>query len=291
MTLALPALLVVLAAPPPATATWQARVRMVKAGKTSFVPVGEVTRGADGNVAIRGLPAPALDDVGRKLEKQWKELKRPEKISVTQTIASDTGMRPSYQPHTVTFEPKDKLFTPAVIKKFFEDHGYECPSLQLVKFVIYDESSEDPPLALDRSSKRSNFRKGDGENQNVSQFYAKLKVRPTTSPGPLRNSASDPKLFVATDYDDGLEDIALLILNEDGTVTIQQRTAAANFEGQWNPGPQEDVEVATVNDAGEWGKIVVSKSSPKAVEAYVITRLERYGHYDVTPVIDPATLR
>ena len=92
--------------------------------KDGPVAVGEIERGADGKVKVRGLTAPSLDKLADDFATAWKAHVHPPSVSVTENIASDTGMRPAHTDYTFTFKPGDKLYLPAVIKQFAATKGY-----------------------------------------------------------------------------------------------------------------------------------------------------------------------
>lgn len=258
------------------------------------VRVGEVTRAADGTVTVKSLPAPSLDAVTNKFVADWNAYKQPASVTLTDHIASDTGMHPAVEPHTFTFTAKDKLYKAAVIREFLAKKGYDrARSLGMItiQFVEFDSSAEWPHGAHDRASTRSNFRKGETIDYHggVKTFWIGKQQRPYRVPDPGRKSASDPTIAVANGYHDGAMEIARMSLYEDGRIEVVPIYAKDRFETQFAKLAAEDTQVRTYVK-GEWKTFTVAKDSPFLLEAQLLEK-EHYQPYEISPAIDPAKLK
>lgn len=282
-----------LAAPPPPPLPSTFTVRMDVNGKD--VTVAEITR-TNGVVSTKTFPVPAIDDLGTKFVKEWTAYKHPAAVTITEHHPEHTGMHPQYKAHSFTFTPKDALYKAAVVREFLTKRGYADLGLSLVtKFVEYDRSAEYPPNAHDRASTLSNFRKGTevGYHGGVKTIWVKQKVGAYRSGGRGRLSASDNTRYLATGYNDGTVDIAIMFLYEDGRIDVKPITAAQQFASAFGTfTAAEDINVRTVgNDEYEtWHDRKIPKTSRQLLEAHILTTLEYYRGYKVTPVIDPMTL-
>jgi hypothetical protein len=260
--------------------------------KSGAVPVGEITRTADGKISAHGLPAPAFDDLGKKIEQAWRAYKRPDHVAVSEMHLLNSGMHHEEKKFTYTFDAKDRLFSVAVLKQFIEKQGYESPRMPYIQFVDFDRSAEGPEDAKDRGSTFSNFRKATDARFNFVDgkmlFPICKVVRKYRNPGRGRVSASDAKLAVAINVDEGQQEIARAWLYEDGRITVEARTAAATFEEDFGPGPREDVDLHLVQGDGSSKVTRVPKQSPQVLEAFIVAYLEGQKFYDITPEIDPA---
>lgn len=256
-----------------------------------LVPVGEIARGAGGAITVTPLAAPALDAMTTKLVAEWSAYEQPASVKVTQHIAAHTGMQPQYVPHTFTFTDKDKLYKAAVIREFLEKRGYVATlGMEVIKFVEFDSSAEYPPMAHDRASTRSNFRKGTDPQFHGGRhsFYIGKEIRPKRSPGAGRISASDKAFALAVGYDDGTLELARMDWFEDGKIVVTPVFAKDRLERAF-PATLDDVTVRTIVKEA-WMERVVPKDSPRALEAAIVTQLEYMKAYEIKPVIDPATL-
>jgi hypothetical protein len=260
-------------------------------GKTA-VRVGEVVRAADGTVTLTAVPAPTLDAITKQFVADWNAHKQPASVTITDHIASDTGMNPAVEPHTFTFTAKDKLYKAAVIRDFLAKRGYVAKlGMTTLRFVEFDSSAEWPPTAHDRASTRSNFRKGETIDFNGGEktFWIGKQQHAYRSPGPGRKSASDPKTIVANGYHDGALEVARMRLFEDGRIEIVPVFAKDRFETQFGRFTAEDTKVRVYVN-GDWNDFTVAKDSPKLLEAQLLER-EHYQPYQIVPTIDPAKLR
>ena len=270
------------------------RLKMQDAkGKLAYVPVGEITR-TNGKITSKSIPVPQIDKLATKFIADWNAMKRPPSVTVTETIASDTGMHPSWDKHSVTFTPKDKLYLPALVREFCAKRGYEPLGITSMTFIEFDSSAESPPGADDASSTRSNFRKGTGKELfdgiDYFSFFIKAPLRKVSMGHPdgvLRASAKDPKLGVAQDQDDGKIVIVALTIYKDGRVELVPDPADKQFERNLSGMTNEEVDVSLITDATTWKHVKIKKSSPLFLEAYLVGVLEQNQFYDVQPVIDP----
>lgn len=282
-----------LAAPPPPPLPTTFTVKMEVGGKD--VTVAEITR-TNGGVSTKTFAVPAIDDLGTKFIADWTAYKHPASVTITEHHPDHTGMHPQYRPHSFTFTPKDALYKAAVVREFLTKGGYKDLGLSLlVKFVVYDRSAEYPPMAHDRASTLSNFRKGDKLDYNggVYTIWVKKQVHAYRGGGRGRISASDKSRYLATGYDDGTIDIAIMFLYEDGRIEVKPITAAEQFKSGFGTfTTNEDITVRTVgNDEYEtWHERKIPKTSRQLLEAHILSTLEYHRGYKVTPVIDPMTL-
>ena len=279
-----------IAAPKPPANQFTVRVKLRdKAGRLTFVPIGDITR-VDGKVTARGRKAPVLDKLANDFVRAWKAYQHPPSVDVTESVASGTGMRPTYKAYTFTFRPGDRLYLAAVIKQFVAARGYEAPGMRTVKFITYDSTPEYPPHADDRGSEHINIRKGDQleDSAGYTAFHIQARVRPTSMGNPegvLRVSASDLTLAVSQNQDAGTLAIAYMLVFPD-RVEIQPIDAGAYFEQSFSSYGKYDEDVHLRRD-GEYEHVVVPKTSPLLLEARIVGSLEGQ-FYDVTPAIDPA---
>jgi hypothetical protein len=277
-----------------APAKYDVRIKLVaKDGSVTFAPVGQITRDAAGKITAKGIAVPALDKLGAKLADDWKAYKIPAEVKITESLPSNTGMQPNYQPHTVTFNTKDRLYKAAVLRNFLEARGYSALGMRTIQFVAYDQSAEFPPNADDRASTLSNFRKGTElqYQQGEYMFWVSAPVRKTQSPGLRRLSKADPAASLAMNYDEGLEEIAMIEMFEDGRVEIHPELAAQRFEHTFGT-VDGDVEFSVVDAKGDnWRSVKIAKTSPMLLEAQILARLENNNFYDVVPAIDSGTVK
>lgn len=271
------------------------QVKMEAKGVTTLVPVGEITRTADGKVTVRGLAAPALDRLADDFAAEWKAYSLPESVTITDTIPSSTGMRPAggNDARSMTFTPKDRLFPAAVIRQFVEKHGYNALGMSSVRFIEYDTSAENCHGCSDASQTNSNFRKGTELDlrSGYDAFYISAPVRSGGNGNPtgvLRVSATDPTLAVSTDWDDGTAEIAIMKVFPDGHITLEKTYAGPLFLRTFGTYIPADVDVPVIENATTYTSRPVVKSSPLALEAYLVENFEHRHHYRVTPLIDPA---
>jgi hypothetical protein len=263
--------------------------------KLTYVPVVEVVRGAGGGVTVNALAAPAVDKLADELAARWKAWKPPASITITESIASDTGMQPGYQDHAATFTAKDKLYQAAVIRNFADKYGYDVLGMRSVHFIIYDSSAEWPPGANDRSSTRSNFRKNpDGlpYSNGFDSMYASGKVRALPAPGadgPYRASATDPQLTVDVSYDEGTLALGWWKLGEDGSIALEVEHPGDRIKQHYADFAPKDATV-TVREHGEYKHLAVAKDSPWNLEAQLMW-FEAVEHMDIVPAIDPVVFR
>jgi hypothetical protein len=277
--------------------TYSVRLRLTAADGTSrLVPIGEVSRD-HGNVTYRQVAAPAVDKLTDDLVAAWKAYKRPARVKVTENIASDTGMKPSWDDHTFEFTSRDALYPAAVVKDFIEKHGYEGLGLSTIRFVEFDSTEESPRGADDASSRRFNFRKGttlDTSGGGYESVFVQRRVHPESSGTPmyvLRTSASQPALAVAQNNDDGLVELGHFKLYPDGRIVLEPIYLGKEVEERFARfADQQDIEVSLIKDAKDWTKRTVKRTSPWFLEAYLVD-LEQREFYDISPPIDPALLK
>ena len=164
----------------PAPGVFTVRVKMISAGKVTLVPVGEVTR-VGNKVTLRALAAPSIDQLSDRFVAAWKAYARPARVTITESIASDTGMRPAHKDYSFTFTPKDPLYMAAVIKEFVGGLKYEALGMTSIHFIERDMTKEYPPGANDRAAQIINIRKGTtlDTSGGFESFFIKAPVRPS----------------------------------------------------------------------------------------------------------------
>jgi len=277
--------------------TYSVKVKMAdKTGKITLIPFAEITR-TNGVVSTKVLPVPQLEALSKTFMTEWNAYKQPASVKITEHHPNNTGMRPVYSPYTFTFTPKDVLFKAAVVREFLEKKGYKALGMSTIDFVVWDASAEYPPGAHDRASTFSNFRKGttlDYDQSGAYSLFISKPIRPVRSGSEGRKSASDPHTYLATGYDEGEFEVARMILHSDGRIDVTPVTPAEVFASNFGTfSTKEDIEIKTIGDDEyhTWAKRTVPKTSTQLLEAYIIEHLEYYNDYDVTPVIDPQTVR
>jgi len=276
--------------------TYEVRVRMERAGKTTFVPIGEVSRAADGTITMKARPAPALAALSDKLVAQWAAYKVPDVVRITESVASDTGMRPSYAKHSFDCKKDERLYGPAVVREWLRANNYEELGLSYLNFVVVQRGPEWPPGAHDRASKTIGVTKGTGEDvygegqggERSVIVYA--KVRSPTSPGPARASSTNPTVVLAGSNDQGHEEVGRFYIRADGNIRLEKVSAGDAFLREFSIVGRDDVDIGFYTPTGEWARVTVKKDAPHALEAFLLWR-EQYMFYDVSPAIDPASVR
>jgi hypothetical protein len=281
------------AAPTTPAAQYTLRVKMKTATGFTFVPIAEVSR-TGGKVTTKALAAPALDKLADELEQRWRAWTAPASITITETLASDTGMRPQYRPYSATFTTKDGLYQAAVIKQFADKYGYSILGLSGVHFITYDASAEYPPNAHDRASTHSNFRKNTGkldyDANGHNGVYLSISVRPASSIDDKRVSTSDPTIAIGHHYDDGTVQVGWLDLQQDGTITAHKTYLGQQFV-EWFGAFAPQVASVPVYDHGEYKYLEVKKDSAWNLEAQLVSSWEGRNLYDIAPAIDPVVFR
>lgn len=251
--------------------------------------MGEVTRAADGTVTARGLPAPALDDVGINFARAWAAHPKAAQVEISEVMLDGTGMRPHKVPVTVTFVPGDVLYWPAMMKTFAESQGLTSSGLSSAKFVIYDETRESPEDADDRGTKRSNFRKGTGAELFVhgdEWIYVHLPVDEPT-PDVLRRSSSRPELALPRWHMDSGHIVARVTFSRTGEPRIEPMLAGEQFTQRFAR-DEPSIELTLLQKDGSRLAVVVPKEDPRALEAHLVHTIEQFNCYIVTPAVDPA---
>lgn len=281
------------AAPATPPSQYTLRVKMKTATGFTFVPIAEVSR-AGGKVTTKALAAPALDKLADELERRWKTWTPPASITITETLASDTGMHPSYRPYSASFTAKDGLYQAAVIKQFAEKYGYSILGLSGVHYITYDASAEYPPNAHDRASTRSNFRKNTGalqyDTNGHDTVFLSISVRPVSSIADKRVSGSDPTIAVGHHYDEGTVQVGWLDLQQDGTITFHKTYLGQQFVEWFGTFTAQDTDVA-VYDHAEYKYLKVKKDSAWNLEARLVSSWEGGHLLDIAPAIDPVVFR
>ena len=272
------------------------RIKTVsKSGAIAFLPVGEVTRAADGTITTKGIAAPSIDKLADGLVADWARYKVPDSIEIVRYLPDGSYMRNTTTKRTVTFTPKDKLFKAAVLERFLGAHKYDALGMSTIDFIIHD--TEGGPGAQvvavdDGGSSYTNFRKNtelEFSNGHRS-FYIYAPVRPKQAGAPGRLSATDKKLALDKPYDGGGVLIAWIDLTPDGSVTIHPNHTADLFETQFKSTlAADDISVA-VYDGGEYKYVKVAKTEKRFFEAAIVSLMNSNG-YEVTPDVDAGVFR
>jgi hypothetical protein len=290
-TLALAAL-----ALPAAADHYSFRIKTVsKSGAVAFVPVGEVTRAADGTVTAKGIAAPSIDKLADGLVADWSHYKVPDSIDIVRYLPNGSYMRNSTTKRTVTFTPKDALFKAAVLDRFLDAHKLDALGMSTIDFIIHDTeggAAKSIEVVDDGGAGFTNFRKNTvlELNDGHRSFFIYAPVRPIEvgAPGPV--SPTDKKLAFSKRYDKGGVLIAWIDLTADGSVTIHPNHTAELFETQFKSTLAADQISVEVYDGGVFKSVAVAKPDKRFFEAAVVSVLDSDG-YDVTPVLDPAVFR
>jgi hypothetical protein len=274
-------------------ARYTVRVKMKDTTGVSFVPIAEVIRDG-GKVTTKALAAPALDKLADELEQRWHAWMPPASITMTETLASDTGMNPQYRAYSATFTSKDGLYQAAVIKQFADKYGYSILGLSSVHFIIYDASAEYPPNAHDRASTHSNFRKNPGglpyDSNGHDSVFLSISVRPAGSTDDKRVSATDATIAVGHHYDEGTVQCGWLDLAQNGSIAFHKTYLGQQFV-EWSGAlTPQDTDVA-VYDHGTYKYLPVKKDSAWNLEAQLVSSWEGRNLYDISPAIDPVVFR
>lgn len=266
-----------------------------KSGAVSFLPVGEVSRAADGTITTKGIVAPSIDKLADDLVAAWGRYKVPDSIDIVRYLPNGSYMRNTTTKRTVTFTPKDKLFKAAVLDRFLTAHKLDALGMSTIDFIIHDTEGgpEKQIVAVnDGGSSFTNFRKNtelEFDNGHSSFFiYAPVRPAEVGAPGPV--SPTDKKLALSKSYDRGGVLIAWIDLTPDGSVTIHPNHTAELFESQFKSTlAAEHISVA-VYDGGAYSYVEVAKAEKRFFEAAVVSVTNANG-YVVTPDIDPGVFR
>lgn len=272
------------------------RIKTVsKSGAIAFLPVGEVTRTADGTITTKGIAAPSIDKLADGLVADWAKYKVPGSIEIVRYLPNGSYMSNTTTKRTVTFTPKDKLFKAAVLDRFLDTYKYEALGMSTVDFIIHDtEGGPEKQFTPvnDGGSSYTNFRKNTElvfDNGHLS-FFIYAPVRPITAGASGPVSPTDKKLALSKGYDRGGVLIAWIDLTPDGSVTIHPNHTADLFETQVKSTLASDHISVAVYDAGEYKSVDVAKAAKRFFEAAMVSVMEANG-YDVTPGIDPGVFR
>ena len=279
---------------PMPAAKYSIRVEVVDKSGTTFVPIAEVSRAGD-KVTTKALAAPAIDKLADELEQRWNAFKPPASLTVTEHLASDTGMNPQYRPYSATFTTKDGLYQAAVVKTFVEKYGYVMLGLSGVHYIIHDASAEFPPGADNRASTHSNFRKNPGgiqyDGKGHDSVFLSVRVRPSRRRAPPTSACRGPtrrsRLAIHT---------TRARCRSDGSISCRMARSRSTRNVP-RPAVRRLVQVPTrghrrASDQGDESKYLkVEKASPWNLEAQLVNQWEARSHYDIAPVIDPVVFR
>ena len=254
------------------------------------VPVGEVTRAADGSITAKGVAVPSIDKVTDQLVADWAAYKMPSSIEIVRYLPNGSYMANTTTKRTVAFTPKDALFKAAVLDRFLTAHKLDTVGMEQIEFIVHDTEGgqKGPEVVNDGGSSFTNFRKNTtlDFNNGHRAFYIYVPIHPPV-PG---NGPSDAKLALERSYDRGGIQIAWIDLAADGTVTIHAQHTAEKFEAELKSALAATSLTIGLYDNGEAKNVEIKQGDKRFFEA-AIASVMNVNSYVVTPAPDPAVFR
>ncbi|CAN5224394.1 hypothetical protein BH11MYX1_BH11MYX1_06880 [soil metagenome] len=272
------------------------RIKTVsRSGSIAFLPVGEVTRAADGTITAKGIAAPSIDKYADDLVADWARYKVPDSIEIVRYLPNGSYMRNTTTKRTVTFTPKDKLFKAAVLDRFLAARKLDALGMSTIDFIIHDTEGG-PAQAIaavdDGGAGYTNFRKNTAFEFDAGHlsFYIYARVRPVEAGAPGPASPTDKRLALSKGYDGGGALIAWIDLTPDGSVTIHPNHTAELFETQVKSTLASEHIGVSIYDTGAYKSVEVAKAEKRFLEAAIVSVTQSSG-YNVAPEIDPAVFK